>query len=385
MEIVIAGAGIAGLTAALALAGDGHAVTLVERRTGFTEVGAGLQLSPNASRVLVALGLGPALRRAAAEPSRLVVRDLCSGEVIGGAALGRSMQERFGAPYLVAHRADLQTLLLDAVRGRRGIRLLLGRTAVAAEAGLDRATLIVERAGGRDEIGADVVVGADGLWSSLRAALGESRPPAYQGYAAWRATLPLSECPAGLAPDEVGLWLGRAGHVVHYGLPGDRLNLVAVERRGEAVEGWSAQGDPAELAARFTGAAPPLRALITRPAPWGLWSLFDLPARRMARGRIALVGDAAHPVLPFLAQGAALAIEDAAALAAALAREETVPEALARYERARLGRARQVQRAARRNGRVYHAGFPLAPARNLVMRRLGAEGMTARYGWLYGA
>lgn len=384
MEIVVAGAGIAGLVGALALAGDGHRVTLVERRTGFSEVGAGLQLSPNASRILLDLGLGSALRRAAAEPERLVVRDLRSGAVIGGAALGASMRERFGAPYLVAHRADLQTLLLDAVRGRPGIRLLMGRQVTAAEERGERVALKAERAGGAEVLEADLALGADGLWSALRRAVGDGRAPHYRGTTAWRATLPASALPAGLDPQAVGLWLGRGRHVVHYSLPGGRLNVVAVERRRRPVEGWSSPGDPAELVVRYRDAAPALAGLLASPAEWRLWSLFDLAARRMARGRIALVGDAAHPVLPTLAQGAALAIEDAAALAALL-REAPPPEALRRYEAARLARARRVQRAARGNSRAYHAGFPLALARNLVMGRLGPEGMTARYAWLYEA
>jgi salicylate hydroxylase len=145
-------------------------------------------------------------------------------------------------------------------------------------------------------------------------------PPAYRGYAAWRATLPREAAPAELSGSETGLWLGRGGHVVHYPIAGGRLvNIVAIERRRKPVEGWSAPGDRAELLSAFAEAAPPLRRLIEAAPEWRLWSLYDLPAKTMARGRIALLGDAAHPVLPFLAQGGALAIEDAAVLAARLA------------------------------------------------------------------
>lgn len=384
MTAIVAGAGIAGLVTALALARAGHPVTVVERRTGFSEAGAGLQLSPNASRILIDLGLGPALRRAASAPERLVVRALRSGRVIGGAVLGAFMEERFGAPYLVAHRADLQTLLLDAVRGRSGIRLLMGREAVRAEGAGDHATLTVARNGASETLSADLVAGADGLWSSLRRSLPDARAPRYRGTTAWRTTLPASTLPHDLDPAEVGLWLGRDRHVVHYWLPGGRLNVVAVERRRHPVEGWSSPGDPAEIRIRFADAAPRLGDLVGAAPEWRLWSLYDLPARRMAAGRIALLGDAAHPVLPYLAQGAALAIEDAAALAAAL-QGGAVPDALRRFEQARLPRARKVQQAARRNGTVYHAGPALSLARDLVMRRLGPAGMTARYDWLYGA
>ena len=379
LPVAIVGAGVGGLTAALALARGGHAVTLVERRTGFSEAGAGIQLSPNASRVLADLGLGPALRRAAIEPERVVVRALRSGRTVGELALGAAMRARFGAPYAVVHRADLQTILLDAVRARPNVHLLMGRSAIAAGQDAAAATLTVEKAdGARETIETSVLVGADGLWSTVRAALGDARAPVYRGYAAWRATLAREAAPDELSGNETGLWLGRAGHVVHYPIAGGRrVNIVAVEGRRKPVEGWSAPGDPAELLAAFARAAQPLRRLLEGPSEWRLWSLYDLPVKTMVWARIALVGDAAHPVLPFLAQGGALAIEDAAVLAASLS-EGSDPAA------ARLKRARRVQTAARRNGFAYHAAGPAAWVRDAVLRRSGPQGMAERYAWLYG-
>jgi salicylate hydroxylase len=383
---IVAGAGIGGLSAALALSRQGWRVTLIERRTGFSQAGAGIQISPNASRILIDLGLGSALRRAAAEPSRVSVRAISSGRQIGAVALGAFVHERFGAPYYVIHRADLQTILLDAVRGQAGIRLLMGRTVSSATEAAGATQVAVERAGGTEEtLEADLVVGVDGVWSKVRAVMGDTRPPQYQGFAASRATIPRGDAPAELGGDETGLWLGRAGHIVHYPVAGGRLlNIVAVERRPKPVEGWAAPGDGDELLAAFRDAAPPLRALLGAPREWLMWSLFDLPATRMAKGRLALLGDAAHPVLPFLAQGGALAIEDAAVLARMLAGASDVPEALARYARARLPRARRVQAAARRNGRAYHAGGLAAFVRDRIMARLGPEGMGKRYAWIYG-
>ena len=385
-SVAIVGAGIGGLTAALALSARGFEVTLIERRTGFSEAGAGIQLSPNASRVLIDLGLGPALRRAASEPERAVIRELATGRMIGGMALGGFMQRRFGAPYYVIQRTALQTILLDAVRGRAGVRLLVGRnvTALASEAA--GATIAMEAANGAVEtLAADLVVGADGLWSTARVAIGDKRRLVHRRVAAWRATIPHDAAPPDLQGGDTGLWLGRAGHVVHYPVSGGRLlNIVALERRVEPVEGWSAPGDRAELVRSFGSAAPLLSALLAVPGEWQVWSLFDLPVRRMARGRVALLGDAAHPVLPFLAQGGALAIEDAAGLAASLADQVNVRSALRAYEQNRLRRVRRVQRAARRNGALYHAAGPLAFARDLVMRRLGPEGMAEHYAWLYG-
>jgi 2-polyprenyl-6-methoxyphenol hydroxylase-like FAD-dependent oxidoreductase len=386
LAIAVVGAGIGGLTAALMLARQGHAVTLVERRSGFVEVGAGLQISPNASRILLDLGLGPALRRVASEPDRVVVRAIHGGKVVGRIALGSFLRERFGAPFFVVHRADLQSVLLDAVRSEASIRILMGRTVEAVVQNPSAVTLTLSTAGGQTEPVFDAVVGADGVWSDMRRALGDDRAATFRGSVAWRATIPRDHAPAALAGNETGLWLGRSGHVVHYPIAGGRLlNIVAIERRDEPVEGWSTPGDGTALLARFRDAAPDLRDLLAKPESWLLWPLYDHPVRRLAQGRIALLGDAGHPVLPFLAQGAALAIEDAAVLARALAREPGDPaKALKAYQRERLGRVRRVQRQARRNGRIYHAGPLVAFARNFVMRRLGPRGMARRYAWLYG-
>jgi salicylate hydroxylase len=387
LSIAVVGAGIGGLTAALALARQGHVVTLVERRTGFSEFGAGLQLSPNASRILIKLGLGPALRRVATEPERVVVRGINSGKRIGEVTLGAFIRERFEAPYWVVHRADLQTILLDAVRSEPSIRLVMGRTVEAAENGASQASLTWVSAGGtRETLAADVIVGADGVWSKVRQQLGDRTQPTYRGYVAWRATFERNAAPAELAGDETGLWLGSQGHVVHYPIAGGKLiNVVAIERNPNPVEGWAAPGRREDLLARYASAAPALRDLLAPPQEWLRWSLFDHPAGRLANGRIALLGDAAHPVLPFLAQGAAMAIEEAATLASLLRDAQTdVPEALVTYEKHRLGRVTRAQKEARTNGRIYHAGSFVAFGRNRVMRHFGPEGMAKRYDWLYG-
>jgi salicylate hydroxylase len=387
LSITVVGAGIAGLTTALALARQGHTVTILERRTGFSEVGAGLQLSPNASRILLALGLGAALRRVATEPNRVVVRAVGSGREIGRIALGAFMRERFGAPYWVVHRADFQTILLDASRSNPAIRLMMGRTVEDAVTERNAASVTVTTANGAQEsfVG-DAVIGADGIWSRVRQAVDDGSPPAFLGYIAWRATIPRDQVPPELGLDETGLWLGPQGHVVHYPISGGRLlNIVAITRHPAPVDGWEAPGDGADLLARFTLAAPLLRRLLALPRAWLLRPLYDRPSKQITKDRIALVGDAAHPVLPFLAQGAALAIEDAATLTGLLRQSSgDLPGVLRTYELQRLGRAQKVQRHARRNGWAYHAGGLTAWARNGIMGRLGPEGMTERYSWLYG-
>ncbi len=384
-HLLIAGAGIGGLTVAIALARRGIAVTVAEKRTGFAESGAGIQLSPNAGRVLDSLDLRLQLKRASVTANRLVVRRWHDGATLSEMPMSASEGQ---TPFRLLKRADLHMLLLDAARSLPNIRLIVGRgvEAVSQDADGVTATLIGEN-GQTEAVAALGLIGADGLWSRLRELGGDASPASFTGFEAWRALVPV----AGIAGEaQVTLHLGRDRHAVHYPVAGGReTNLVIIRAAREAREGWSREGESALLASQVAGAAPALHKLASAAGSWRVWSLYDRPPAAMARGRIALLGDAAHPVLPFLAQGAALAIEDAAVLARLLASHlerdgpAGVAAAMSAYALERAERVARVQEVSRGNGRAYHLGRPWSFARDLVMKRLGPDGLRRRHDWLY--
>lgn len=362
------------------------AVTIAERRTGFGESGAGVQLSPNAGAVLDGLDLRLPVKRASVTTHRLVVRRWHDGAQLAEMPMSADQNE---PPFRVMRRADLHMLLLDAARALPNVRLVIGRGVSEIAQSHDGVTATLLAGSGQTEtVTALAVIGADGLWSRCRELIGDASPPVFTGYEAWRALAPAAAAPTRDA--EVTLHLGAGRHAVNYPVAGGReTNLVIIHAAREAREGWSREGEPARLAARVAGADPALRRLAASATDWRVWSLFDRKPAAMAKGRIALLGDAAHPVLPFLAQGAALAIEDAAVLARELAGAlegggaADVPAALAAYARARAARVARVQATSRGNGRAYHLGRPWSLARDLVMRGLGADGLRRRHDWLY--
>lgn len=385
-HILVAGAGIGGLTAALALARRGISVTVIEKRTGFGELGAGLQITPNSGRVLEALDLKLPLRRVGVGSQGLTIRRWRSG-----AALAQSRFDPKAAetPFRMLKRSDLHMVLLDAARSMPNIRLVVGRGLADARQDDEGVTATLEaRAGGQgEELRGCGLVGADGLWSRVRELTGDRAQPSFTGFEAWRALAP---GPTASEPAGVTLHLGAGRHAVHYPVAGGReTNLVVVRRAAEAREGWSREGDESRILSETRDASAPLRALVASASGWLVWSLFDRPPAAMARGRIALLGDAAHPVLPFLAQGASLAIEDAAVLARLLAERLAsegpagIPAAITGYATAREERVRRVQQASRANGRNYHLAWPWSLGRDLVLGRLGGEGLQSRYDWIY--
>jgi len=384
LPVAIVGAGIGGLAAALALAKAGFEVRLFERASALEPLGAGVQISPNASRLLAALGLGEAAEAAGAEPEALVIRSH-RGRVLARMPLGRAARGRYGAPYLVLHRGALQELLLTAVRREPAISLELGTTLAGFDERREALSLRVASPGGESSVEALCLVGADGIRSALRERLVGDGPPHLTRYAAWRAIIPAESAPADLAGPHTGLWLGPGAHLVHYGVDRERLHLVAIVRASATHEGWSAPGSASTLLRQFEGWAQPLRDLLGLVRGWHVWSLADRrgPLPPLA-GRATLLGDALHPVLPFLAQGGALAIEDAAVLARELAAQPREPlQALRRYEAARLSRRLRAAAAARRQGAIDHlAGLP-ALARDTALLLAPPRWLLARQDWLY--
>ena len=302
-------------------------------------------------------------------------------------------ERRWGAEYLVIHRADLQTALVEAVRDQPGIELSLGTTVTGFAANGDTISVRLQRGltAARDE--ADLLIGADGLRSQVRSGLGFG--PAdradFTGRVAYRALVNAEDVEPRWARSEIVLRLGPEAHLVQYPLRrGLIINLVATirspSRAGGGDQQWDGAADRSTLERAFAGWSKEARALIGAPVQWRAWPLYCRPPiPSFSLGRAALVGDAAHPMVPFLAQGAAQAIEDAGALGRMVAQAQDIPAALALYSRDRVERAARVQREALRQGRIYHLGGPLAFARDTTMRMLGPRRLSERYDWLYGA
>jgi salicylate hydroxylase len=403
--VIIAGAGIGGLSAALALAltGEFRAAVFDEAKE-LADIGAGIQLSPNATRVLLALGLAERLKPHVVAPQELRIKS-GAGKHLARIPLGIIAQERYGAPYWVIHRGDLQTALIDAARANPKITLTLNSEVERFTPDADGVTAHLVR--GRTGSEADdstsfdargiALIGADGIASMVRyrlAANGRWRLRVrgrlrYSDRTAWRATVPYSAVPAEFREAAVHLWLGRSAHLVHYPVKGGTaINIVAITRDDRKRPSWAAEeGAPEQVLPHFPRAdwSQDALALLCAPELWLRWPLFDRPpTSRWGRGPVTLLGDAAHPMLPFLAQGAAMAIEDAMVLADCLRTTPDAPDqALRRYEDRRQPRTARVQHQARRNGQIYHLGGPAALARDHILRKLDGERLLARFDWLY--
>lgn len=382
-QLLIAGGGIGGLAAALAVSRAGVEARLFERERAFSEAGRGIQLGPNATRILCAWGLERELGAAGAFPERLLLRNATSGAELGALTLGRELFDRCGAPYATICRADLRHMLAAAA-SRAGARLRLGHEVESFQDDGQAVTVRLTDAGKLVE--GDALLGADGVDSPVRQHLLNDGPPRPASHLAWHATLSQPALPQALRSQHITLWLGPRLHVAQYPVRrGEAMSLAAIVP-GQLPQEGAQDRDPAANAADLelatAAVCAPLRDLLAAaPAAGGTWhgrALADrAPVRaasQMARGRVALLGEAAHPMLPYLAQNAGLAIEDAAELAHALAMDAVeIPTRLLRYAQARWQRVARAQASATRNGRLLHASGPARLGRDACLRLLGAR------------
>ncbi|OGA42711.1 MAG: salicylate hydroxylase [Betaproteobacteria bacterium RIFCSPLOWO2_12_FULL_63_13] len=385
LPIIVAGGGIGGLAAAWALARKGRAVQVFEQAPEFGEVGAGIQLGPNVFKMFDYLGLTEAIDRTAVYPGNLIMRDALSGEEVIRVPVGSdAFRARFKFPYGVIHRADIHGAFLEACRKSPLVTLNASRKVVGYENKGDRVAVKID---GGAELEGELLVGADGLWSSVREQLVGDGKPRVSGHIAYRAVIPTPKVPAHLQQTDVVLWAGPKTHLVHYPLRrGEVYNLVVVFHSSRYEEGWDTYGDPEELRERFKGERPEVLEFLAMVNEWKMWVLCDRePIKGWSEGRVVLLGDAAHPMLQYLAQGACMATEDAVVLANKLdAAKGDYASAFDAYEKERYLRTARVQLMARFYGEVYHAMDVKRDLRNSLLKNASPEGAINGAAWLYG-
>ena len=385
--IIIAGGGIGGLAAARMLALSGRKSIVLEKADEFGEIGAGIQLGPNTHRAFDALQVKAAMHDIAWFPKDMIMMDSLSGEEVLRMPSGHSLTPVFGEPYAVIHRADLHTVLFDVCTEMDEIEL---RTSAEVTGYDDTGSGVSVKLAGGEEIEGSALIGADGLWSNIRPSIVGDGEPVVSGHIAYRAVLPIDEVPEELNDwiDDVVLWAGPKNHLVHYKLRrGELFNIVAVFHSSRYVEGWDEYGDPDELYAHFEGVQRPVKALLDKIDVWKMWVLCDrAPVKEWTKGRVTLLGDAAHPMLQYLAAGAGMAMEDAVCLAGLLDEHDgNVEAAFAAYPPLRYMRTGRVQLTARLYGDLYHAADVARELRNQLIggKKDMADNPYAGMAWLY--
>lgn len=383
LPILVAGGGIGGLAVASVLARDGHTVTVLEQAAEFGEIGAGIQLGPNIFKMFDYLGITEAVHQVAYFPPGLGMMDVRTGERVVRVPLGEVSRAAYGFPYGVIYRADLHDVFLAQCRALPNVTLRT-RARVASFTQDDHG-VVVTLEGGETLAGA-ALVGADGLWSRVREAVVGDGKPRVSGHIAYRAVLKREDVPAHLWDDDVTLWGGEKTHLVTYPLRrGELFNLVAVFHSNKYDEGWNTFGDTAELGERFAHAVPHVKELLGKIETWKMWVLCDRePVKNWTDRRVTLLGDAAHPMLQYLAQGAGQAIEDAVVLREALRfTRGHVQEAFQKYQAARYLRTGRVQLTARFYGDIYHAAGVQRELRNQIFQSGTEAAGFAGLKWMY--
>ncbi len=388
-HILIAGAGVAGLSAALELAARGWQITLCEKSEKLSEVGAGLQLAPNAMRHLTRLGVAERLAEQAVSPDVLYLVDGRKARPLLAMPMGEKASQRWHAPYLVCHRADLQSALLGACHDHPAIAINLNAEIIRHHSTSNGIEAEIRRGDKIETVAASWLLGCDGVWSAQRAAAGLSKAQ-FSGHIAWRTTLATDALPASFTkalPERkaVSAWLGAGVHFIAYPVKGgDFFNFVAITHGENPGATWSRTGDCGRLASFYNNWSDAVRDVIAATTDWTYWPLFEMPdAQFVCDNRLILLGDASHAVTPFAAQGAAMAIEDAAALAQALDQADT-DNTLRHYDAVRKTRLAAVAKRGKLNRFAYHAQGPLAVGRNLLFAARGPESFLQDMDWLYG-
>jgi len=385
-RILVAGGGIGGLSAALALSGAGLPVCVLEQADAFREIGAGLQIGPNAFRVFERLGVTQAVSDIATFPSSMAVIDALDGSTITSLPLGESFIRRFGYPYGLMHRADLHGVLLEACRARpQTIELLTGSR--VASFNDDDSGVQVETAAGVVHKGA-ALIGADGLWSMIRQALVGDGDPKLAGHVCYRAIVPTEAVPAALKANSMALWVGPKLHMVLWPMRKERYYNVTVVFHSDRLDtGWDAAGNSEPMLEHFACTWQPVREMLASISDWRTYVMRDRePIRNWSRGRVTLLGDAAHPMLQYLAQGACMAMEDAVCLADCVSEAKgAFEQAFLQYQQKRYLRTTRVQLTARLYGHVYHAEGAAADLRNAFLQSRTAEQTFDSMAWIYQA
>jgi salicylate hydroxylase len=380
---LIVGGGIAGLATALALSRKGVASHVIEQAPEFKEIGAGIQLGPNVFRMFEYLGLTEEMNKWAVFPEGLEFRDSMTGETFVFLPIDHRFHEKYRAPYAVIHRADLLNVIYQACRKTNLIRLTPSQKVVGFTQDDNGVTARTES--GESFHGA-ALIGCDGLWSTIRGLLIGDGKPVVSGHIAYRAVIPTPEWPKEYRINRMILWGGEKTHLVHYPLRrGELFNLVVVFHSNRYEDGWDTFGDPTELHERFADKCEPVRALLKKVNAWKMWVLCDRPPiKEWSKGRVTLLGDAAHPMLQYLAQGANMALEDAVCLAEQIAAHGgDYAAAFQKYQALRYLRTARVQLMARVFGQIYHAEGVLRELRNQVLSEWTAQG-SLDMSWLYG-